>query len=270
MITENTEIIPEPEITPAEPPVWGGWATFGLGAAIFAVNTIVQTVVMAVVIIWVYSTREAPLAGDSLEGLLTYFSDLIVAYMGLIIALTTIVGMLVSVGMVLLLVKAKHGASVREYLALRPISVRTVLWLVGAVVLLVLFSDLASATVKDPTSQGFMFNSYGTSVWPALFWVALVVGAPIAEEVIFRGFLFAGFARSRLGLVGTIAITSLVWAAMHVQYEWQLIGSIFVIGVVFGYVRHRTRSLWATLLMHALINLVAMFQVAFGVERLLG
>jgi len=36
------------------------------------------------------------------------------------------------------------------------------------------------------------------------------------EEILFRGFLYRGLSESRIGVVGTIILTSVTWALMHV------------------------------------------------------
>jgi membrane protease YdiL (CAAX protease family) len=54
-----------------------------------------------------------------------------------------------------------------------------------------------------------MIDYYNTSIWPALYWAVVGVFAPVFEECSFRGFLFKGFIISRLGVIGTIVVTSL-------------------------------------------------------------
>ena len=52
---------------------------------------------------------------------------------------------------------------------------------------------------------------------PAWWMMGLVaiVGAPISEELIFRGFLFSAIAKSRAGILGAALITSPLWAVIH-------------------------------------------------------
>jgi membrane protease YdiL (CAAX protease family) len=80
------------------------------------------------------------------------------------------------------------------------------------------------------------------------------------EEVLFRGFLFEGVLHSRLGAGGAVGFTSLVWALTHVQYDAYDIATIFVSGLLLGYVRLKTGSLYATIFLHGLMNLVAMLE----------
>ena len=54
------------------------------------------------------------------------------------------------------------------------------------------------------------------------FWLMLTVigiGAPLSEELLFRGFLFSGLAKSKLGLLGAGVLTSLLWTLLHLGYS---------------------------------------------------
>ena len=45
------------------------------------------------------------------------------------------------------------------------------------------------------------------------------VGAPLSEELLFRGFLLSALARSRLGFAGGAVITTAWWTALHAGYS---------------------------------------------------
>jgi uncharacterized protein len=92
-----------------------------------------------------------------------------------------------------------------------------------------------------------------------------VIFAPAFEEALFRGFLFAGFSQSRIGVPGTVILTSLLWASLHIQYDLYNIAMIFFLGIGLGIVRAKTNSLWSTFLMHGFWNLVAVILVAFNI-----
>ena len=79
----------------------------------------------------------------------------------------------------------------------------------------------------------------------------LGVSAGVGEEVAIRGAL-----QPRLGLI----FTSLVFATLHVQYSWFGIATIFVLGVVLGWIRNRTSTTIA-ILVHTLYDILAAFTV---------
>ena len=118
------------------------------------------------------------------------------------------------------------------------------------------------AMLLEPQNVAEMYlEFYETSVYPAIFWIAVVVMAPLFEEIFFRGFMFRGIEASRLGAPGAILITAFIWAVIHIQYDAFLMGYIFVLGVVFGAARARHRSVYLTIALHALVNLIATVEI---------
>jgi len=77
----------------------------------------------------------------------------------------------------------------------------------------------------------------------------------------FADFLFAGFQRSWLGIIGTIIVTSVLWAAIHVQYDHYGMAVIFLAGLVLGFARAKTGSLWLCVVLHSLMNVIAMIEL---------
>jgi membrane protease YdiL (CAAX protease family) len=94
-----------------------------------------------------------------------------------------------------------------------------------------------------------------------LLWFAVVLVAPVTEELFVRGFLFQGVVRSRLGPVGAIVLSSLAWAVMHTQYDLFGIGTIVLGGLLLGYARLRSQSLYVPIAMHIVQNIVATAEV---------
>ena len=92
-----------------------------------------------------------------------------------------------------------------------------------------------------------------------------VLGAPLVEEVLFRGILFAGLVNTRLGRLGTVIVTSALWAAAHLGAAPILFGVIiFFMGLALGTLLLRFGSLWVTIACHTLWNLVTtlvLFQI---------
>jgi membrane protease YdiL (CAAX protease family) len=99
-----------------------------------------------------------------------------------------------------------------------------------------------------------------------LMWLAFVVAAPVGEEVTFRGFLFRGWEASRLGVFGTILLTSLIFAAAHTQYDWFGSFQTFCMGLLFGWLRWRSGSTTLTILLHTVVNFVSTVWTALKVE----
>ena len=87
---------------------------------------------------------------------------------------------------------------------------------------------------------------------------SVIIIAPITEEAIFRGYLFDAFARNFGGGV-SVALTSLLFALAHIrQLEFEIVPTaiILILGVMFGILRYRTKSLLAPIVFHGIYNLV--------------
>ena len=87
--------------------------------------------------------------------------------------------------------------------------------------------------------------------------IAAVVAGPLAEELLFRGFLFTTLIKTRLGFAGTAVITSASWSVLHWNYNWQVVFVLFVFGLGLAYIVWRTGSLWPAIVAHGANNLVS-------------
>jgi hypothetical protein len=89
--------------------------------------------------------------------------------------------------------------------------------------------------------------------WP-LAAAVLAIGAPLSEELLFRGFLFGALAQSRLGSAGAALISSAAWAALHAGYSLVGLAEVFTIGLLLSWLLWRTGSLRVTIFCHAVYN----------------
>jgi uncharacterized protein len=85
-------------------------------------------------------------------------------------------------------------------------------------------------------------------------WLALIVVAPVGEELLFRGFLFRGFVREQRDALPGILAISLIWSLLHVQYDWFGASQVFAIGMLLGYVRLYSGSTTLVIVLHMLLN----------------
>ena len=85
--------------------------------------------------------------------------------------------------------------------------------------------------------------------------IAAVLLAPVAEELFFRGAMFAVLLR-RWGIRTAVIVPSLIWAIMHVQYGWWDVALIAGSGVLLAMVRWKSGSLYLPVGLHAAWNLL--------------
>jgi len=133
-------------------------------------------------------------------------------------------------------------------------------WGAATIACAVVFGLLSPYLGVEENDESMMAMAESTDI-PFLLYLGVGIGAPLVEEFIFRGALWRGWRSSRLGLAGTLVLTSFLWAALHVQYPLITICYIFVLGMLLGWAREKTGSIWVPVGMHALNNGLATLQM---------
>jgi membrane protease YdiL (CAAX protease family) len=133
------------------------------------------------------------------------------------------------------------------------------LYLIASTVISNIFAAVFSVDLLQQQNIGYTSPS-GYEL--ALIFVALVMLAPFVEEVLFRGFLFRAFRETFGFWIGAIGV-SLLFAVAHGQANVGI--DVFVLSMFLCYLREKTDSLWTSIALHALKNLVA-FIVLFIIK----
>jgi len=98
-----------------------------------------------------------------------------------------------------------------------------------------------------------------------LFAVMIMVGAPIVEEIAFRGLLFNALRKKGVGTVLTIVISAVAFSAFH--FEPIRFFLLLPIGLVYGWVRWKTGSLGAAMVAHGVNNAPAALVLLVGIPE---
>ncbi|MEX2158313.1 MAG: CPBP family glutamic-type intramembrane protease [Dehalococcoidia bacterium] len=116
------------------------------------------------------------------------------------------------------------------------------------------------ARPEQDTTQ--LFDS--ATVLPLTFF-AIVIVAPLAEEIFFRGFVFAGLLRP-FGVAGALVASGLLFAMFHVQDGGSalLVPAFAAIGAGFAWIYYKTGSLWPSIATHFLFNLTSFLLLALS------
>ena len=114
--------------------------------------------------------------------------------------------------------------------------------------------QLWSIDVDEPTRQ-LLDNTMGSRV---VLYLVIVVGAPIAEELFFRGLLLRSLAR-RFDDTAAIAVSALVFSLSH--FKPAQIPGLFVVGTVFAVLTRRTGRLGPAIVAHMAFNATALLLV---------
>ena len=232
-------------------PTWGAVGTLIWGALIMLGFLLAQVIVSGVYVVIVYSQDSA----TELENLATELQ-----YNATILSVGAFSSLLLGGLLTIGAIKLKKNSNLGEYLALRFTDLPTAgRWLLIAFVF-ILLSDALTLLLGKPIVPEFTAKVFQSAESMWLLWIALLVAAPVFEEVFFRGFILTGFASSFIGTNGAILISSALWAAIHLQYDLYGIATIFVMGLMFGLARVKTGSILLTILLHSFANFIAMIE----------
>ena len=236
-----------------QPVTWGLYATVIWGALVTVVYAAVQfTVIQA----YMRGTQER-LSNRSLDN----------EYNGAALSLSSFATLTICGLLLCVIIKLKKKAIISDYLATHKISIRQVLYWSLAALIFTLSIDSLTYLQGRPVVVEFMTSVYTSTSQLWLLYLALIITAPLFEELFFRGFLLTGLSQSRLGNTGAVIVTSLAWSVIHLQYDLYGVFTIFITGLLLGVARVKTGSVVTPILMHAIMNGIALIETAIVVSQ---
>ena len=184
-----------------------------------------------------------------------------------VLALQSLIYFLV-VGYLMLMARIHHHQPFWKSLGwTKPTAGQVLKYLAGGGVLAVVVSlapTLLPDTKQFPLEQ--LFTSPAASYAIGVFAIGI---APVVEELVFRGLLFAIFERA-VGLRFAVATTAVLFAGLHIQeywHAWNHLLMIMVVGVVFSVARGKSGTLTPSILLHVGYNTCMMASLYFSTQH---
>ncbi|MHB8719493.1 MAG: CPBP family intramembrane glutamic endopeptidase [Candidatus Dormibacteria bacterium] len=131
------------------------------------------------------------------------------------------------------------------------------LWFVCTFVVAVSF-DLEGALGIGNRSVRCMPLLVSTNAAPVLVILEVCAAGPLLEELLFRRILFDVLSARTGTLIGAVA-SSAMWAALHTT--GQVLLPFTALGMFLCWVRIRSRSIWPTVVVHAMLNIGSLVAV---------
>ncbi len=237
---------------------WGPLATILWGLFIALVLVITQAIVVIAYVTTkgIVLSRQVSVAVAQLQ------------YDGLLLSISTFSTAVVCWLAIIVVVKLKRGSRIREYLGLVLPSKRQLLVWFLIILGFVVFSDGLSILIGKPIVPEFMSKTYASLNSPWILWMALLVAAPLSEELFFRGFLIKGLSASVLRWYGAVILSSAAWAIVHQQYDLYGMVTIFSLGLILGVARVKTGSIILTMFLHSFCTLIAIAETLIHLRRM--
>jgi len=133
-------------------------------------------------------------------------------------------------------------------------------WIGGGLVFVLWILLVPNDPVKDVTFAAELFAEPQAIVWAWLIFrfLGAVVTVPLAEELLFRGYLISRLAQTDIILEGRIKFSWIAYIASSILFgllhaDW--VAGITA-GIIFGWIRYRSHSIWASIVAHASTNLM--------------
>jgi uncharacterized protein len=224
--------------------VWGLWATLGFAILAFVLGQAMGIAALTMV---------------------KNFDPTRVDYDGTAVAVYTLVGNPVEI-ITLVLATRLSGSDALAYLGLDIPRRRDIAIAAAGLMAVILAADGMTLALGKEVVPAFQLELHrtaqaeGTLPW---LWLAILVAAPVGEELLFRGFMFRGFVHEPRDALPAILVLALIWSLLHVQYDWFGTAQVFLIGVLFGFVRWRSGSTTLVILLHMLLNLESVVETVF-------
>ncbi|HSF83988.1 MAG TPA: type II CAAX endopeptidase family protein [Anaerolineales bacterium] len=120
-----------------------------------------------------------------------------------------------------------------------------VIGIIAAIIQMILGLPISNPQLEFLVPTDFSFLSASAMLIVAGFFV------PLAEELFFRGVLYQAI-RNHFGVWVGIIISSVIFGALHGDVS--IAGATFVMGLVLAFFFEKSRSIWPSVLIHALNN----------------
>ncbi len=184
-------------------------------------------------------------------------------YAGTLIGLTIAMILLLGVYFIALRPKALSWGEVgitrflwRDW---KTIIIYSVILLVGAVIIVVLTSFIGN-TWENSKTESLQRNVTFFTV--CIAFVSAAVISPIYEEIFYRGFLYR-WLRTRMGLIGAIILSSMIFTIVHIP-TYNVMPVNFFGGIIFALAYERTNSIWPSVIIHGITNGIMVLLTSLG------
>lgn len=228
--------------------VWGLAGTLVWSFVISIFFVITQAIVMVIWMAFVLKSGDESLMNE-------------IEYDGLMLSISTFATLIICTLIMFLAIKIKKNSDIKDYLGLKTIDFKTIKFWFLVIVVFLIVTDILTYLMSKPMVPDFMVSIYETTNYKWFLFLALVVAAPLFEELFFRGFLISGLSSTFLKPIGAVIISSVFWAYIHLQYDMYLILTIFALGLILGTIRIKTGSILLTIGLHSFVNTVAFVEV---------
>lgn len=145
----------------------------------------------------------------------------------------------------------RNGLRRLGFVSFRPL--QALAWCAAGIASYLAFAIIYANLIGQP-EQDEIAERFGSL---AAQFMLIVIAAPLAEEICFRGFLFGGL-RKRLPMIPAALAGGLFFGLLHFTTGWSAVPALIFLGAMFAVVYEKTGSLWPPIILHMVNNGLAL------------
>jgi membrane protease YdiL (CAAX protease family) len=149
-----------------------------------------------------------------------------------------------------------------DELAIKPIGIKTLLLCIAPLFFYFIFCDSLWLIFDGTEMQRYIVADRKIVLDSSTFFAAFlstVVLAPIAEEILFRGYIFNCFVNESFGNLLSGFLSTVIFVAAHYYYDAFFLVEVFVISLIISFARIKTKSIVPCVVIHCIYNSVFFF-----------
>lgn len=188
--------------------------------------------------------------------------DKLTGAMTLISVISGVVALLI----ILIIFKARHK-NFREEINIKPIRLISIpiIILMGISLNLLIQILISCLPIPLELMESYSQASQFTQDTSIISFLAIVIMAPIAEEIFFRGLVLSRFSKS-MPIVVSIILQAIIFGLIHGTVLWFSYATI--IGLVLGLLAYKQKSILGCMILHFSINglsfMINIFKIEFN------
>lgn len=205
-----------------------------------------------------FSFLCAFLAGGILAWLGTFYAQ---SYQKMMTFISFIVGQSIMVVPLFFYLKIKN-IPIQESIRFNALRSTTVWYVILFSMGLVILSDELDKLIQVFISTPEYIVDLNQLLKPKSFFdgfllvIAVVILAPLGEEIVFRGFLQRILEKQWRDPTRAVLFTALIFAFIHMNPYWFF--QIYILGIFLGFLALKTNSIIAPIILHGLNNFIAL------------
>ena len=182
------------------------------------------------------------------------------------ITLISVISGVVALLIILIIFKARHK-NFREEINIKPIRLISIpiIILMGISLNLLIQILISCLPIPLELMESYSQASQFTQDTSIISFLAIVIMAPIAEEIFFRGLVLSRFSKS-MPIVVSIILQAIIFGLIHGTVLWFSYATI--IGLVLGLLAYKQKSILGCMILHFSINglsfMINIFKIEFN------